>query len=76
MLLAAVLVSERAHRTVLSTAVSGTALAGRALAGLSWPEALLVGAALAPTDPVFASAIAGREEVPARLRHVLNVGAA
>src|SRR5436309_3192406 len=29
--------------------------------------------ALAPTDPVFASAIIGREEVPGRLRHLLNV---
>lgn len=43
------------------------------LAGLSWPLALLIGAALAPTDPVFASAIVGREEVPQRLRHLLNV---
>lgn len=43
------------------------------VAGLRWPEALLLGAALAPTDPVFAAAIVGREEVPARLRHLLNV---
>ncbi|MDQ3734038.1 MAG: cation:proton antiporter [Actinomycetota bacterium] len=43
------------------------------LAGLSWPEALLVAAVLAPTDPVFAAAIVGREEVPGRLRHLLNV---
>lgn len=28
---------------------------------------------LAPTDPVFAAAIVGREEVPGRLRHLLNV---
>jgi NhaP-type Na+/H+ or K+/H+ antiporter len=26
-----------------------------------------------PTDPVFASAIVGRDEVPRRLRHILNV---
>lgn len=50
-----------------------TAVAARLLAGVAWPEALLVGAALAPTDPVFASAIVGREEVPARLRDLLNV---
>ncbi len=43
------------------------------LAGLPWPEALLVAAVLAPTDPVFAAAIVGREEVPGRLRHLLNV---
>jgi NhaP-type Na+/H+ or K+/H+ antiporter len=34
---------------------------------------LLVAAVLAPTDPVFAAAIVGREEVPGRLRHLLNV---
>lgn len=41
--------------------------------GLPWAPALLVGAVLSPTDPVFASAIVGREEVPRRLRHLLNV---
>jgi NhaP-type Na+/H+ or K+/H+ antiporter len=44
-----------------------------AVAGLDWPEALLIAAVLAPTDPVFAAAIVGREEVPGRLRHLLNV---
>jgi NhaP-type Na+/H+ or K+/H+ antiporter len=48
-------------------------MAGWALVDLTWPEALLVGAALAPTDPVFAAAIVGREEAPSRLRHLLNV---
>ncbi len=43
------------------------------VAGLPWAESLLVGAVLAPTDPVFASAIVGRPEVPARLRSLLNV---
>jgi len=142
LLLVAVLVSERAHRTVLSTAVlfllggfflgpgmldviavtpddpvvgglaelalfsvlftdgmrvglrdlrSAWRLPGRALllglpltllitaglahyvAGLPWLESFLLGAVLAPTDPVFAAAIVGREEVPQRLRHLLNV---
>jgi NhaP-type Na+/H+ or K+/H+ antiporter len=41
--------------------------------GLGWAQALLVGAILAPTDPVFASALVGNEKVPARLRHLLNV---
>jgi NhaP-type Na+/H+ or K+/H+ antiporter len=141
-LLAAVLISERAHRTILSTAVlflvagfllgegvtdvlpltpddgivltlaelalfsvlftdgmrvgfgelrGAWRLPGRALllgmpltfvltaalahwvAGLPWAESLLVGAVLSPTDPVFASAIVGREEVPPRLRSLLNV---
>jgi NhaP-type Na+/H+ or K+/H+ antiporter len=35
--------------------------------------AFLVGAALSPTDPVFAAAIVGRESVPHRVRHLLNV---
>lgn len=50
-----------------------TALLGVWVAGLPWGPALLVAAVLAPTDPVFASAIVGREEVPGRLRHLLNV---
>lgn len=50
-----------------------TAGLGVAVAGLPWPEALLVAAVLAPTDPVFAAAIVGRKEVPGRLRHLLNV---
>jgi sodium/hydrogen antiporter len=41
--------------------------------GLGWAESLLIGAILAPTDPVFASALVGNDKVPARLRHLLNV---
>src|SRR5665647_2037399 len=109
LLLAAVLISERANRTVLSTAVlfllggfvlgkgmlgvidirtgdplvAGlaelpltlviTVAAAHFVAGLPWLHSLLMGAILAPTDPVFAEAIVGREEVPRRLRHLLNV---
>ena len=51
----------------------GTALAAHTVAGLPWIEALLVGAVLSPTDPVFAAAIVGREEIPSRLRRLLNV---
>lgn len=50
-----------------------SAVLGVWVAGLSWPEALLVAAVLAPTDPVFASAIVGRVEIPYRLRHLLSV---
>jgi NhaP-type Na+/H+ or K+/H+ antiporter len=50
-----------------------TAVLAHVVAGLPWQESLLVGAVLAPTDPVFASAIVGREEVPRRLRSLLNV---
>lgn len=50
-----------------------TAVLAHAVAGLPWLEAFLLGAALSPTDPVFAAAIVGREEVPQRLRRLLNV---
>nr|WP_280431336.1 cation:proton antiporter [Nocardia brasiliensis] len=43
------------------------------LVGLDWPTAFLVGAILSPTDPVFAAAIVGRQDVPLRLRRLLNV---
>jgi len=43
------------------------------LVGLDWTTYFLVGAVLAPTDPVFASAIVGRAEVPAELRQLLNL---
>lgn len=50
-----------------------TALLAHYVAGLGWPEAFLIGAVLAPTDPVFAAALVGNERVPYRLRHLLNV---
>ena len=50
-----------------------TAVLAHCVAGLDWPEALLIGAILAPTDPVFAAALVGNDKVPARLRHLLNV---
>ncbi len=43
--------------------------------GLDWLAAMLVGAVLAPTDPVFASAIVGRRDIPGRLRRLLSVEA-
>ncbi|HEX2280153.1 MAG TPA: cation:proton antiporter [Thermomicrobiales bacterium] len=51
----------------------GNALLAYYVAGLPWAESFLIGAVLSPTDPVFAAAIVGREEVPSRLRHLLNV---
>ena len=50
-----------------------TAALAHFVAGLPWLESFLIGAVLAPTDPVFAAAIVGREEVPGRLRRLLNV---
>jgi NhaP-type Na+/H+ or K+/H+ antiporter len=49
------------------------AVLGHLVVGLPWLAAFLVGAALSPTDPVFAAAIVGREEIPYRLRNLLNV---
>src|SRR3954466_5654191 len=49
-----------------------TAVAAHYVVGLGWAESLLIGAILAPTDPVFASALVGNDKVPARLRHLLN----
>ncbi len=54
-------------------AFGGVALLAHYLAGFDWITAMLVGAVLAPTDPVFASAIVGRSDVPARLRRLLSV---
>ncbi|MET9134174.1 cation:proton antiporter [Streptomyces antibioticus] len=51
----------------------GMALITHFLVGLDWTTSFLVGAVLAPTDPVFASAIVGRKEVPSKLRQLLNV---
>lgn len=49
------------------------ALLAHYLAELDWLPALLAGAVLAPTDPVFASAIVSRTDVPARLRRLLSI---
>lgn len=51
----------------------GIALLVRWLSGLSWLASFLIGAILSPTDPVFAEAIVSRQEIPPRLRHLLNV---
>ena len=51
----------------------GIALLTKAFTPLDWTASFLVGAILSPTDPVFASAIIGRSDVPLRLRRLLNV---
>lgn len=63
----------RALTIGLPLTLFGTAALAHFIAGLPWLEALLVGAILSPTDPVFAAAIIGRAEIPDRLRHLLNV---
>jgi len=57
----------------LPVTLAVTAVLAHAIAGLAWWPSLLVGAALSPTDPVFASALIGAEHVPVRLRRLLNV---
>lgn len=51
----------------------GIAVPAHLLLGLDWTTAFLIGAILSPTDPVFASALVGRPDVPLRLRRLLNV---
>jgi NhaP-type Na+/H+ or K+/H+ antiporter len=41
--------------------------------GLPWIPSLVLGAVLAPTDPVFASALVGRHDVPRPVRNLLNI---
>jgi len=57
----------------LPLTLAAIALLARYVGGLGWTDAFLLGAVLSPTDPVFAAAIVGRDEVPARLRQLLNV---
>jgi NhaP-type Na+/H+ or K+/H+ antiporter len=50
-----------------------TGILAHLVVGLPWDEALLLAAVLSPTDPVLANAIIGRDEVPLRLRRLLNL---
>jgi NhaP-type Na+/H+ or K+/H+ antiporter len=50
-----------------------TTLLGYLVTGFTWLQALLVAAVLSPTDPMFASALVQREDVPKRLQRLLNV---
>ncbi len=49
------------------------AAAARWLIGLSWTESFLLGALLAPTDPVLTSSIVTNARVPRLVRHSLNL---
>ena len=40
---------------------------------LGWSEALLLGAVLAPTDPVVSASVVSSDNVPSRIRHALNL---
>ncbi len=56
---------------VLATTVT-VALVARALMGFGWAEAFVLGAVVAPTDPVAATAIARRLRVPRRVVTILE----
>lgn len=49
------------------------AFAGHTLVGLGWTESFLLGALLAPTDPVLSSAVVTNPRVPRDVRHTLNL---
>ena len=65
--------SGRALGLGMPLAMIGIAIPAHYLVNLDWPTAFLLGAILSPTDPVFASALVGRADVPLRLRRLLNV---
>jgi NhaP-type Na+/H+ or K+/H+ antiporter len=49
------------------------ACAAKATTNLSWTESFLLGALLAPTDPVLSSSVVTNPRVPRLLRHSLNL---
>ncbi|MCP2244031.1 cation:proton antiporter [Lentzea aerocolonigenes] len=65
--------SGRALGLAMPLTMVGIAVPAHFLTGLDWTTSFLIGAILSPTDPVFASAIVGRTDVPMRLRRLLNV---
>lgn len=52
---------------VLATCVAVAVVAHTFIDGMSWPVAFLLGAIVSPTDPVAATAIAGRLGIPTRV---------
>jgi NhaP-type Na+/H+ or K+/H+ antiporter len=49
------------------------AVVAHAVTGLGWTESLLLGALLAPTDPVLSSSVVTNPRVPRLVRHSLNL---
>jgi len=64
-----------ARKLVLAMPITAgiAAAAAHVLIGLSWTESFLIGALLAPTDPVLTSSIITNPRVPRLLRHSLNL---
>src|SRR5436190_154832 len=64
----------RALAIAMPATLALLALAAHTLFGqLSWTEAFLLGAVLAPTDPVVTSSVVTSQRVPAVVRHTLNL---
>jgi len=63
------------RKLVLAMPITGAlvACATAAVTNLSWTEAFLVGALLAPTDPVLSSSVVTNPRVPRIIRHSLNL---
>src|SRR4051794_21466413 len=63
------------RKLVLAMPVTGAlvALAAKALTDLGWTECFLLGALLAPTDPVLSSSVVTNPRVPRVVRHSLNL---
>ena len=55
------------------TMLIGAVVGGLVLSGVSWTEAALLGAILAPTDAALGMAVFTNRAVPARVRRVLNI---
>lgn len=63
------------RKLVLAMPITALVVAGAAywIVGLSWLEALLLGALLSPTDPVLSSSVVTNPRVPRIVRHSLNL---
>ncbi|MGZ8649350.1 MAG: Na+/H+ antiporter [Solirubrobacteraceae bacterium] len=57
---------------VLATCVAVAAVAHAVIDGISWPLAFVLGAVVSPTDPVAATAIAGKLGVPRRIVTIIE----
>src|SRR5829696_1741561 len=57
---------------VLATALAVALVAHALIDGMSWPAAFVLGAIVSPTDPVAATAIAGRIGIPRRIVTIIE----
>ena len=65
-------ISSLAIGLVLATTCAVAAVAHYAISGMSWPTAFVLGAIVAPTDPVAATAIAHRIGLPRQIVSVIE----